>query len=97
MSVIANVVDLSTSEMRRLADEVRIRLIPQLIKGISRVFQRLFKYFNGTAICTFTILALLILFHNLGLNLNDSDSAIKALFNGGSSLQNWCKLPDVFE
>ena len=83
--------------MRRFADQVRIGLISQLIKGISRVFQRLFKYYNGTAISTFTILASLIPFNNLGLNLNYSDSATKALFNGGSSLQNWYKLPDIFE
>ena len=29
-----------------------MRLISQLIKGISRVLQKLLKYFNGTAILT---------------------------------------------
>ena len=34
----------------------KIRLISQLIKGISRVLQKLLKYFNGTAILTSFVL-----------------------------------------
>ena len=38
---------------KQFADQVRIRLISQLINDISRVLQRLLKYFNGTLIfCT---------------------------------------------
>ena len=33
-----------------------MRLILQLIKGISRVLQKLLKYFNGIAILTFFVL-----------------------------------------
>ena len=57
--------------MTHFADQVTIRLISQLIKGISRVLQKLVKYFNGTAIFAFMIPALLVLSNNLDLNLND--------------------------
>ena len=67
------------------ADEVRIRLISQLIKGVSIVLQKLVKHFNDTDIIVFIIPALLILSKNFDLNLNDSDSVI-TLF--GSSPQN---------
>ena len=62
--------------------------------GISRVLQKLLKYFNGTAIFAFIIPALLVLSKNFDLNLDDSESII-ILF--GSSLRNWYKFPDVFE
>ena len=75
--------------MTKFAGQVRIRLISQLIKGISRFFQKLLEYFNDTCISTFTVLALLVLFMNLDLDLNDSESV--AVFFG-SSLQNWYKL-----
>ena len=73
--------------MMQFNEQVTIRLISQLIKDISRVLQILLKYFNGTAISTFIILALLILSNILDLNLNYSDSIIPALFNGGLFLQ----------
>ena len=69
--VIAKVVILFPSEIAQFVDQVRVRLILQLIKGISRVIQKLLKYFNGTAISTFTISSLLVLFKNFDLNLND--------------------------
>ena len=69
--VIAKVVILFPSEIAQLVDQVRVRLILQLIKGISRVIQKLLKYFNGTAISAFTISSLLVLFKNFDLNLND--------------------------
>ena len=53
--------------------------------GISRVLQKLLKYFNGTAIFAFIIPALLVLSKNFDLNLDDSESII-ILF--GSSLRN---------
>ena len=34
----------------QFADQVKISSTPQLIKGISRVLQKLLKYFNGTTI-----------------------------------------------
>ena len=40
---------------------------------ISRVLPKLLKYFNGTAISTFTTSALLVLSNNLDINLNDSE------------------------
>ena len=36
----------------QFADQSKISSIPQLIKGISRVLQKLLKYFNGTIIST---------------------------------------------
>ena len=59
--------------MTHFADQVTIKLISQLIKGISRFLQKLVKYFNGTAIFAFMIPALLVLSNNLDLNLNDSE------------------------
>ena len=68
--------------MTQVDDHVRIRLISQLIKIISRFLQKLRKYFNGTAISTpfpssdiFSVIFTLV--------LNDSQSA-KVSF--GSSL-----------
>ena len=49
-----------------------MRLISQLIKGISKVLQRLFNYFNGTIISTSFVppsAALLVIFC---LNLNEA-------------------------
>ena len=51
--------------MTNFTDQVRIKLVSQLIKGSSRVLQKLLKYFNGTAIFVFIILALLVLFKNI--------------------------------
>ena len=53
VSVIAKVVTLLPSEMTQLSEQVRIRFTSQLIKGISRLLQKLLKYFNGTAIFEF--------------------------------------------
>ena len=36
----------------QFADQYKISSIPQLIKSISKVFQKLLKYFNGTIIST---------------------------------------------
>ena len=52
MSVILNFVVSITEEITESLDQVKMRLILQLINGISRVFQILFKYFNGIAIST---------------------------------------------
>ena len=42
--------------MMQVHDHVKMKLISQWINGISRVFQKLFKYFNGTAIARFFVL-----------------------------------------
>ena len=68
--------------MIQFADQVRVRLI-------SRAHQKLLKYFNGTVISTFTVPAAIVLFNNLDLDLNGSDSVIAALFNSGPSLQEY--------
>ena len=40
-------------EITQSSDQVRLRLSLQLIKSISKVFQKWVKYFNGTAIGTY--------------------------------------------
>ena len=67
----AKVGSLSPSEGAQFSDQVRIRLISQLSKGTSRVLQKLLKYFNGTAIFAFIILALLVLSKDFYSNLNN--------------------------
>ena len=62
---------LSPSEGAQFSDQVRIRLISQLSKGTSRVLQKLLKYFNGTAIFAFIILALLVLSKDFYSNLDN--------------------------
>ena len=57
-------------------DQVRIKIISQLIKGISRVLQKLLKYFNGTAILTLIIRGLLVFPRNFDLDLNVLDLVI---------------------
>ena len=72
-------------------DQIRSRLISELTKSISRSLQKLLMYFNGAAISPFTVLALPILFVNLDLALNYSES-----LSPGSSLEYCYKLPEVF-
>ena len=56
------------------ADQVRMRSISQLISGISRVLQKLLKYFDGTAISTSLVLpAAGVLPAILTLDLNGSE------------------------
>ena len=50
MSVVSNSVIPTAEEITHFLDQVKSRLISQLINGISRVVQKLLKYFNGTAI-----------------------------------------------
>ena len=38
--------------IKQFPDQVKIRLISLLIKGILRILQNLLKYFNGTAVST---------------------------------------------
>ena len=67
--------------MAQVDDHARMRLISQLIKGISRVLQKNLKYFNGTAILTpFILPSSGVIF---SMDLNDSES-VKVSF--GSSL-----------
>ena len=56
-------------------DHVKIKLTSQLIKGISRVLQKLLKYFNGTTISTsFSLPATGVLRVIFILDLNYSES-----------------------
>ena len=61
-----------------------MRLTSQLINGISRVHQKLLKYFNGTIISTFSVFLSARVFPVIfTLDSNDSESAMLPL---GSSL-----------
>ena len=58
VSVIANVVTWFAEALgnkTELTDPVKMRLISQLINGISKVRQRLLIHFNGTIISTFLV------------------------------------------
>ena len=60
----------------QFADQVNWRFISQLIKDISRVLQKLIKYFNVATISTFFVLPSAgVLSVILALNLNDSEFA----------------------
>ena len=63
-----------------MGDDVKIRLTSQLTKGISRVLQKLLKYFNGTIISTPFVLPAAGAFPFIFiLDLNDSDCAMLSL------------------
>ena len=66
--VIVKAVTQSTTQITPFSDQVRMRLILQLIKGVSRVIQNLLKYLNGTAIFAFIISPLLVFSENFNLN-----------------------------
>ena len=66
--------------MTHFADLVRMRLISQLIRDISRVLQKLLKCIDGTDIFAFIILS-----KSLDLNFNNSEPVIESL---DSCLQN---------
>ena len=60
------------SIIKRLFYQVRIRLIWQLISDISRVLQKLLKYFNDTIISTSFVPILPVKPVILSLSLNDA-------------------------
>lgn len=62
--------------MTQFADQVILRLTSQLISSIARVLQKLLQGLNGTAVSTFAIPTLLVLFVSRDLNLNDSESVM---------------------
>ena len=94
-SVVANVVYPSTLEITKYSDQVRIRLIVQLFKGISNFLHILPKYFNEADISILLVPAALVLLVICDLsNLNDCESAI-VLFGKVLSLQ-YCHNRQVF-
>ena len=52
MYVISNFVASVVKEITQSSDQVKMRLISQLIDGNLRVLRKLLKYFNGTTIST---------------------------------------------
>ena len=59
--VIAKVVALFAWQKAQSAVQVKMRIISQLISDISRVLEKLPRYFNDTAVSTFTISSLALL------------------------------------
>ena len=55
VSVIANLPAPVELLIIQVDDHVKMKLTSQLINGISRVFQKLLKYFNGTIISTYFV------------------------------------------
>ena len=75
--------------MTQFADQVRSKVISQFIRAISRVLLKLIKYFNSTAISSFKVPILPVLFISLNLDLNDSEFVI---LSSGPFVQNYQKL-----
>ena len=69
--------------MKHLLDQVRIRLVSQLINRISRALQKLLKYFNGSLILIFFVPLFYILPAIFVLNLN---KALLLLSSGKSEI-----------
>ena len=67
-------------------DHVKIRLTSQLIKGISKVLQKLLKYFSGTIISTSFVPPFLVRPVIFALNLNESVVLPSAKITISSSL-----------
>ena len=61
--------------MAQFVDQVKMRFIVQLVKGISRVFEMLLKYFDGISL---VFLAAEVLPVILALNLNDPESVVSS-------------------
>ena len=60
------------SNIKQFVDQVRIRLISQLINGISFVLQKLFRCFNVTIILTSFVSSFYVLPAIFVLNLNEA-------------------------
>ena len=77
VSVYLNFVAPVAEEITQSSDQVKMRSISKLINGISRVFQKLLKCFNGNAFSTSFVLPTAGAFYViLILYLNDSDCVI---------------------
>ena len=91
--------------MTQFADQSKISSISQLIKGISRVLQKLLKYFSGTNISipfispsSFVWPVILVLKLNESVALASLKLTMSpSLFTAGISLYYCHTLPDVFE
>ena len=60
-------------KVKHLSDQDKMRLLSQLMEGISRVFQKLLKHFNGTFIsASFIRLVLTVLPFMFCLVLNEA-------------------------
>ena len=76
VSVIANIPAPVELVITQVDDHSKMRLTSQLINDISRVLQKLLRYFNVIIISTSFVLPLLRVFPVIfTLDLNDSESA----------------------
>ena len=96
VSAVANAPSFDESVITQFADQNNNRLISKLIRGISKVLQKLLNYFNGKTISTsFVLPAAGVSPIILVLNLNDSGSVILDHLYGAAInflifLQNYC-------
>ena len=70
--------------MTQFSEQFKSRVTSQFINRISRVLQKLLKYFHGTTIFTSAIPLLLVLLAILDSHLKDLESV---MLSSGSSLQ----------
>ena len=108
VSVVQNVASWTATAVdiiTQFLDQFRSKLILQLIKDFSRVYQKLLKYFNGTIVSASFVPLLPVWPVIFSLLLNESvieSAALKLTIvplasEAGSSLQNCHKIPDVCE
>ena len=76
-------------EITQFADQIRIKLFSKLINESSRALQKLLKYSSGAAISKSLLPAIMVLFVNFDIDLNDSESEILSF---SSSVQYFHKL-----
>ena len=88
----------------QFVDHIKVNIISQLIKDISKVLQKLLKYFSGTNISTFFVPLSPVWPVIFASKLNESVRLFSAkltiallLSTAGISLQYCHKLPDFFE
>ena len=94
VSFISNVPSSVELVITQSTDHIERRLTLQFINGISRVFQKLLKFFNCTINSTsFAFPSAAVFLVIFTVDLNDSES-VKLLF--GSSLKYSHRLPDIF-
>ena len=94
MSVTANAVASFAAvqdDITQLADQIKIRLIWQLISGISRVLQKLFRCSNGTFISTFFVSLLPVwpVYFSLKLNRSLVSLLVKSVITPASVKIGW--------
>ena len=106
-SVIANFVSLVGEKKTQTEDHVNMRLISQLIKGISRVLQESLKYFSSTVILTIATrhsqeiwavkLRFLLIYENMLRNIATTSSECTAKHGNKAGYNIVFTVPDLID